>query len=43
MGSNAQMNRLLQDVGSGKTIVFMSMLLALDNGFQACLMVRQKS
>ncbi|KQO21135.1 ATP-dependent DNA helicase RecG [Flavobacterium sp. Leaf82] len=40
MGSNAQMNRLLQgDVGSGKTIVaFLSMLLALDNGFQACLM-----
>jgi len=40
MGSNAQMNRLLQgDVGSGKTIVaFMSMLLALDNSFQACLM-----
>ncbi|MDR6844265.1 ATP-dependent DNA helicase RecG [Flavobacterium granuli] len=40
MGSNAQMNRLLQgDVGSGKTIVaFMSMLLALDNGYQACLM-----
>lgn len=40
MGSHAQMNRLLQgDVGSGKTIVaFMSMLLALDNGFQACLM-----
>ncbi len=40
LGSNAQMNRLLQgDVGSGKTIVaFMSMLLALDNGFQACLM-----
>ncbi|HET8753136.1 MAG TPA: ATP-dependent DNA helicase RecG, partial [Salinimicrobium sp.] len=39
-GSNAQMNRLLQgDVGSGKTIVaFMSMLMALDNGFQACLM-----
>lgn len=35
-----QMNRLLQgDVGSGKTIVaVMSMLLALDNGFQACLM-----
>ncbi|MDI9319960.1 MAG: ATP-dependent DNA helicase RecG [Phycisphaerales bacterium] len=35
-----QMNRLLQgDVGSGKTIVAtMSMLLALDNGFQACLM-----
>ena len=40
MGSGRQMNRLLQgDVGSGKTIVaFMSMLLALDNGFQACLM-----
>ncbi|MAZ73299.1 MAG: ATP-dependent DNA helicase RecG [Flavobacteriaceae bacterium] len=40
LGSNAQMNRLLQgDVGSGKTIVaFMAMLLALDNGFQACLM-----
>lgn len=40
LGSNAQMNRLLQgDVGSGKTIVaFMSMLLALDNGFQACIM-----
>lgn len=35
-----QMNRLVQgDVGSGKTIVaLMSMLLALDNGFQACLM-----
>jgi len=40
MGSGAQMNRLLQgDVGSGKTIVaLMSMLLALDNEFQACLM-----
>lgn len=40
LGSNAQMNRLLQgDVGSGKTIVgLMSMLLAIDNGFQACLM-----
>ena len=40
MGNPAQMNRLLQgDVGSGKTIVaLMSMLLALDNGFQACLM-----
>lgn len=40
LGSNAQMNRLLQgDVGSGKTIVaLMSMLMALDNGFQACLM-----
>ena len=35
-----QMNRLLQgDVGSGKTVVaLMSMLLALDNGFQACMM-----
>lgn len=34
------MNRLLQgDVGSGKTLVaLMSMLLAIDNGFQACLM-----
>ena len=40
MGSSAQMNRLLQgDVGSGKTIVaMMCMLLAIDNGFQACLM-----
>ena len=40
MGSSAQMNRLLQgDVGSGKTIVaLMCMLLAMDNGFQACLM-----
>ena len=40
MGNPSQMNRLLQgDVGSGKTIVaLMSMLLALDNGFQACLM-----
>ncbi len=40
LGSNAQMNRLLQgDVGSGKTIVaLMSMLIALDNGFPACLM-----
>ncbi len=40
LGSNAQMNRLLQgDVGSGKTIVaLMAMLLALDNGFQCCLM-----
>ncbi len=38
--SNAQMNRLLQgDVGSGKTIVaLLSMLIALDNGFQAALM-----
>ena len=40
LGSNAQMNRLLQgDVGSGKTIVaVMAMLLAIDNGYQACLM-----
>ncbi|MCM4153020.1 ATP-dependent DNA helicase RecG [Arenibacter sp. N53] len=40
LGSNAQMNRLLQgDVGSGKTIVaLMTMLLAIDNGYQACLM-----
>jgi len=40
MGKPAQMNRLLQgDVGSGKTIVaLMTMLLAMDNGFQACLM-----
>ena len=40
MGSGHQMNRLLQgDVGSGKTIVaLMVMLLALDNGYQACMM-----
>lgn len=40
LGTNAQMNRLLQgDVGSGKTIVaLMSMFIAIDNGFQACLM-----
>jgi ATP-dependent DNA helicase RecG len=40
LGSGAQMNRLLQgDVGSGKTIVaLMAMFIALDNGFQACLM-----
>jgi ATP-dependent DNA helicase RecG len=39
-GSGEQMNRLLQgDVGSGKTVVaLMSMLLAIDNGYQACLM-----
>jgi len=40
LGSGKQMNRLLQgDVGSGKTLVaLMCMLIALDNGFQACLM-----
>lgn len=40
MGSGRQMNRLLQgDVGSGKTLVaLMTMLLAIDNGFQACIM-----
>lgn len=40
MCSGKQMNRLLQgDVGSGKTLVaLMTMLIALDNGFQACLM-----
>lgn len=40
VGSGRQMNRLLQgDVGSGKTLVaLMSMLIALDNGYQACLM-----
>ena len=39
MGSGSQMNRLLQgDVGSGKTIVaLLSMLIAIDNGFQSCL------
>ena len=39
-GSGRQMNRLLQgDVGSGKTMVaLLSMLLAVDNGFQTCLM-----
>ena len=40
LGSGHQMNRLLQgDVGSGKTLVaIMSMLIALDNGYQACMM-----
>lgn len=39
MGSGRQMNRLLQgDVGSGKTLVaLMTALLAIDNGFQACI------
>jgi ATP-dependent DNA helicase RecG len=40
MGSGKQMNRLLQgDVGSGKTLVaIMCMLIAIDNGYQTCLM-----
>lgn len=40
MGTGRQMNRLLQgDVGSGKTLVaLLTMLIALDNGYQACLM-----
>ncbi len=40
MGSGRQMNRLLQgDVGSGKTLVaLMTMLIVLDNGYQACVM-----
>ncbi|MBS3738918.1 ATP-dependent DNA helicase RecG [Mesohalobacter halotolerans] len=40
LGRTAHMNRLLQgDVGSGKTIVgFMSMLIAIDNGYQTCMM-----
>ncbi|MGP1422604.1 MAG: ATP-dependent DNA helicase RecG [Prevotella fusca] len=40
MAGGRQMNRLLQgDVGSGKTLVaLMSMLIAIDNGYQACMM-----
>jgi ATP-dependent DNA helicase RecG len=40
LGSGRQMNRLLQgDVGSGKTLVaLMCMLIAIDNGYQACIM-----
>ena len=40
LGTGQQMNRLLQgDVGSGKTLVaLMAMLIAIDNGFQACIM-----
>lgn len=40
MGSGAHMNRLVQgDVGSGKTVVaLLTMLIAIDNGFQTCLM-----
>lgn len=40
VGGGRQMNRLLQgDVGSGKTLVaLMSMLIAIDNGYQACMM-----
>lgn len=40
VATGVQMNRLVQgDVGSGKTVVgFMSMLLAIDNGYQACMM-----
>lgn len=41
LGKSKQMNRLIQgEVGSGKTIIaLMSMLIAIDNGFQCCIMV----
>lgn len=45
MGSGRQMNRLLQgDVGSGKTLVaLMAMLMAVDNGYQACMMAAYRN
>jgi ATP-dependent DNA helicase RecG len=44
LGMGRQMNRLLQgDVGSGKTMVaLLSMLIAIDNNYQACLMARRR-